>query len=53
MRRWLFCVAVIFALGPAAALAEEPPIHDCLEGGSMDWNPIEAGTQTAEPTADS
>jgi len=47
MRQMMFCLALLFALGPAAAIAGELPIHDCLEGGSMDWTPDEASTPAA------
>jgi len=52
MRALLFCLALLCFAGPA--LAEAPlPIHDCLEGGSMDYTPADAATLTPAPSTGS
>jgi hypothetical protein len=44
MRRLLLCLALL-CFGATAAVAGNAPVHDCLEGGSMDYTPIDqAGT---------
>ena len=44
MRHLLLCFALLGLLAAAAPVAAGPP-HDCLEGGSMDYTPLD----TAEP----
>lgn len=48
MRALLFSLALL-CLGPTGALADSPPIHDCLEGGSMDYTPADRAIVTQTP----
>jgi hypothetical protein len=53
MRRLLLCLVLLGAVA-RPALAEAPlPIHDCLEGGSMDYTPADAATLTPTPSTGS
>lgn len=51
MRHLLLCFALLTCLATGALAASEPPVHDCLEGGSMDYTPLDTAKPAPDPGA--
>ena len=47
MRHLLICFALLACFAAAPTAAE--PAHDCLEGGSMDYTPLDITTPVPAP----